>query len=101
MDRHAAQDFYKPLFDEKSSDYCGIPQYEFEASSEILEHIDKLLNTKPAPPVAQDHKTTAGKHNSMKWVTVIILSIIALSWGIWTAIGVFILGSIIINIFKT
>ncbi len=34
----------------------------------------------------------------MKWITVIILSIIALSGGVWTAIGVFILGSIIIGI---
>src|SRR3989338_4909454 len=37
----------------------------------------------------------------MKWIIVIILSIVALSWGIWTAIGVFILGSIIISIIKT
>ena len=36
----------------------------------------------------------------MKWIIVIILSIVALYWGIWTAIGVFILGSIIISIIK-
>ncbi len=34
----------------------------------------------------------------MKWIIVIALSVIALSWGIWTAIGVFILGYIIICI---
>ena len=34
----------------------------------------------------------------MKWIIVIILSIVALSYGIWTAIGVFILGSIIVGI---
>ncbi len=34
----------------------------------------------------------------MKWIIVIILSIVALSWGIWTAIGVFIFGSMIISI---
>lgn len=33
-----------------------------------------------------------------KWVIVIILSIIALSGSVWTAIGVFILGTIIINL---
>jgi len=37
----------------------------------------------------------------MKWIIVIILSIIALSGGIWTAIGVFILGSIIISIINS
>jgi|GEM_PF-3651433 len=37
----------------------------------------------------------------MKWIIVIILSIVALSWGIWTAIGVFILGSIIIGIINS
>lgn len=34
----------------------------------------------------------------MKWIIVIALSIIALSGGIWTAIGVFILGCIIIGV---
>lgn len=41
---------------------------------------------------------TTKKSNKTKWIVVIALSIIALSWGIWTAIGVFILGSIIISI---
>ncbi len=31
-----------------------------------------------------------------KWVIVIILSLIALYWGIWTAIGVFIFGLIVV-----
>ena len=33
-----------------------------------------------------------------KWIIVIVLSIIALSGSVWTAIGVFILGIIIINL---
>lgn len=33
-----------------------------------------------------------------KWFIVITMSIIALSWGIWTAIGVFIFGAIILSI---
>ncbi len=33
-----------------------------------------------------------------KWLIVIALSVIALYWGIWTAIGVFILGVIIISL---
>lgn len=39
-----------------------------------------------------------GMSKKVKWSIVITLSIIALSWGIWTAIGVFILGIIIINV---
>lgn len=40
----------------------------------------------------------SGMGTKTKWFIVITLSIIALSWGIWTAIGVFVLGVIIINI---
>lgn len=36
--------------------------------------------------------------NGIKWIVVIVLSIIALSGGVWTAIGVFVLGAIIISI---
>lgn len=35
-----------------------------------------------------------------KWFIVIALSIVALSWGIWTAIGVFVLGVIMIGVLK-
>ena len=43
---------------------------------------------------------TASRNKTIKWAIVIILSIIALSGGIWTAIGVFVLGIIIINVIK-
>lgn len=36
--------------------------------------------------------------NKMKWIIVIALTVVALYWGIWTAIGVFVLGIIIISI---
>lgn len=57
------------------------------------EYMDFLKNkeTEEIPP-----SSTEG--DGMKWVIVIVLSIIALSGGIWTAIGVFILGMIIINV---
>jgi len=42
--------FYKPLFDEKSAEYCGISRNEFENSSAILKHVDELLNGKEAVP---------------------------------------------------
>jgi len=45
-------------------------------------------------------KATGEMSTKTKWFIVLGLSIVALSWGIWTAIGVFILGSIIIGILK-
>lgn len=39
-----------------------------------------------------------GMSKKVKLLIVITLSIIALSWGVWTAIGVFILGVILIHI---
>lgn len=41
---------------------------------------------------------SGGMSKKTKWFIVIALSIVALSWGIWTAIGVFILGMIMINV---
>lgn len=32
----------------------------------------------------------------MKWIAVVVLSIVAMYHGVWTAIGVFVLGCIII-----
>lgn len=42
--------------------------------------------------------SSSGMGTKTKWFIVIALSVIALSWGIWTAIGVFILGVIIISV---
>ena len=41
------------------------------------------------------------KSNSGKWVVISILTIIALSGGVWTAIGVFLLAVIIIQVFNS
>ncbi|MDD4902825.1 MAG: hypothetical protein PHE24_06890 [Patescibacteria group bacterium] len=41
---------------------------------------------------------SGGMSKKTKWFIVIALSVVALSWGIWTAIGVFVLGLIIINV---
>lgn len=43
---------------------------------------------------------SGGMGTKTKWFIVITLSIVALSWGIWTSIGVFVLGFIIINVLK-
>lgn len=60
------------------------------------EYMDFLNNQEieQTPDINQPRE----RNNSWKWGVVIVLSIIALSGGIWTAIGVFILGVIIINI---
>lgn len=87
-----------PLFNKNSKEYSGITQEEFRSSSEILECVDIFLNKNI--PISKNKNESAEKKNNskMKWFIVIALSIIALSWGIWTAIGVFILGTIIISV---
>lgn len=91
--------FNDSLFTESSSKYVGIQKYEFSSSDELIEYIEKVLDNKHITKVnkvgAVHKKDTSSK---IKWTIVIVLSIIALSWGIWTAIGVFILGVIIISI---
>jgi hypothetical protein len=49
---------------------------------------------------ASSAKNNTNKGSGIKWTIVIVLSIVALSGGIWTAIGVFILGTIIINVLQ-
>lgn len=90
--------FNDSLFIESSSKYVGIQKYEFSNSDELIEYIEKVLDNKHNNLVnkvgAASNKDASGK---IKWGIVIFLSIIALSWGVWTAIGVFILGAIIIS----
>lgn len=90
---------HKPLFNSDSKDYSGISEYEFNSSSTILKSTNLFLNKKESNPARIDQgESTIKKGGSMKWIIVIVLSVVALSWGIWTAIGVFVLGTIIINI---
>ena len=97
---YVRENFYKPLFDGKSSEFCGISEDEFKESPFIIKHIDFLLNKKEATSKAEDKKTNEQnkKSSRTKWIVVIALSIMAIYWGVWTAIGVFILGTIIISI---
>lgn len=87
------------LFKENSSKYVGILEYEFRHSGELVEYIEKVLENKHISSTKKGGVET--KNNTgqkMKWAIVIILSIIALSWGVWTAIGIFLLGAIIISV---
>jgi hypothetical protein len=106
----------KPLFTPDSVDYSGISLDEFGTSKEILGFIEDLLskikvtNAAVTTPVAEtvqnvshtkvnnDRPQAKKMSIGVKWLIVIAISIIALSGGIWTAIGVFILGSIIIGV---
>ncbi len=84
------------LFKEDSIKYIGISEHEFRYSEELVGYIEKVLDNKHT---TKSSNVGVGKKSGskMKWVIVFALSIIALSWGIWTAIGVFVLGVIIIN----
>lgn len=94
-----AEKFNDSLFKEDSPKYIGISEYELRNSTDLLNYIEKLLENKISSTNKEgSFADTKDGGNRTKWITVIILSIIALSWGVWTAIGVFILGSIIINI---
>ncbi len=93
-----AEKFNDFLFKEDSPKYVGISEYEFKTSIELLEYIEKLLDKKETTTAKKEGNQNLNKTgNKIKWAIVIVLSIIALSGGIWTAIGVFVLGTIIIN----
>lgn len=98
-----AQEFNDSLFNENSPKYVGIDSYEFQKNKQIIDYIENILDKKRPiyRPEADKPKEEKKVFNGSKWWIVLVLSIIALSWGIWTAIGVFIFGSIIINIIST
>lgn len=88
------------LFKDDSQKFVGVSDYEFRYSNELVEYIEKVLDNKQ--DISNKNKVDTFKSkdsgNKIKWFVVIILSIIALSLGVWTAVGVFILGAIIINL---
>lgn len=88
---------YQKLFDENSSEYVGITEDEFRSSQSRLKLLDLFLNQKPQYQQKKMMSYTK-KGGGRRWLIVIALAIIALAWGIWTSIGVFILGAIIINL---
>lgn len=86
----------------KSKDYVGISHDEFYGGSRTVQKLEYLLddsNYEKNEEETSVEKSVGGNIN--KWIVLILLSIVALSWGIWTAIGVFILGAIMINLLKS
>lgn len=88
----------KSIFEENSIKYVGVTEYEFRDSVEIIEYIEKLLDKREAIYKKAESVPEHVSNNKNKWFLVAALSFIALYWGIWTAVGSFILGAIIINI---
>lgn len=92
------EEFSRSLFMANSPRYVGISEHEFRSSTEIVNYIEQVLNNQHITSAQKDESNSDGKGGKMKWLIVITISVIALSWGIWTAIGVFILSSIIISV---
>ena len=59
-----ARKFKESLFDEKSSDYSGVSEWEFGESGPILKHIDKLLNE---DTTNTEKDVVTEKKNPLRW----------------------------------
>lgn len=64
------------LFNEKSKDYVGVSESEFNSSKEILEHIEMFLNKKRAPA----KKETEQKISNTKGIIISLILTFLLSW---------------------
>ena len=74
-----ARKFQESLFDEKSSEYCDISEWEFRESPSILKHIDNLLNEKENTTIKKDVATE--KKNPWRWagyVWTVIVNLITI-----------------------
>ena len=68
--------FKEPLFKKDSPKYVGISEHEFEASSEILEYIENLLNKREASQI----KKPVEKISKTKGVIISLLLTLFISW---------------------
>lgn len=69
------------LFDEKSKDYVGISEGEFNSSKTILDHIEVFLNKKPTSPKKEENKVSFGiKFGAfiIQWIWLFVVVSIAL-----------------------
>lgn len=98
---NAHEKFCKNLFGSTSKDFVGIPDYAYRESNKIIQFIEDFLNNNPELLIREDEVASNGKSgDKWKWIVLVILSIVALSSGIWTAIGVFVFGLIVISLFR-
>lgn len=99
---HYIETLNESIFKDASQKYVGISEYEFRNSDEIINYLEKVLDNKHLTTDSANAEASSvmlkTSNNKSKWLVIIILSIIALSLGVWTAIGVFVLGAIIINL---
>ena len=88
---------------EERSIAANKPRVAEELFGELESYLDIPSNGSSSNTLTEGSHTPDVVKSSMtgKWLVVIVLTIIALSGGIWTAIGVFLLGSIVINIVKS
>ncbi len=92
--------FSEDLFNSSSPNWVGISKTEFDTSTQLLQYLEELLAGKASTTRESNdaEMTPKRKLMSWKWWIVVILSIVALVGGIWTAIGVFILGAIFVSL---
>lgn len=73
-----AEKFKEVLFNEKSSNYCGISEDEFGSSLEILKYLNKLLDKKEEPKIEEPVK----KLSKAKGIIISLLLTLIISWVI-------------------
>lgn len=66
--------------------------------SESYMNLGKNDGEQTAPSPASVQKATGGMRTRTKWFIVIALAVVALNGGIWTAVGVFVLGAIMVGV---
>lgn len=67
-----ARKFNESIFEESSSNFIGIQEYEFRNSDEILKYIDNLLNKKEVIIIKKSEEYTQQQNNTNKNVGTII-----------------------------
>lgn len=99
---YVEKNYYKPLFEEKSKEYSGISKDEFRASTRMLDVLAQFLERdSPHKKAGKITGQESSKNGFPKWVFIISLLVIAYYWGIWTAVGILVLGTALYLLFKS
>lgn len=87
-----AELFSDSLFDETSKRYSGITGSEFFESKQLISYLENLLEDASQNSVQQVQETKGpSRYFTLKWLGVIILSIIGATQNIWIGVGIFII----------
>jgi uncharacterized membrane protein len=88
--KYYEENIEKPLFTKGGSNYCGISEYEFRSSGEVLNYIDDLLNNKKTNSSINENTNKQQEKTfwlGYIWTIIVNLVTIGIAFGIYSQVS--------------